>query len=252
MNHACALTFFLAQCLVWMRKSPTPKCSIHCLSASSIGGTPFITQLYQKQIVFETRLENVQSKRHPIIINPYWWQIQISDHSLHAWIKNNEVRKSDFKKKWYSPLIVAIGPRTMMTDCQRGDSKQCNMTSVILPKSESPAALHAKTQNTPPLWLPIMFKRKLLFYCVKNMASLCNSICNPVKAFAFLTCYRPSSHSPWCVMLSSWSAFCLWLFPPWISIPNMVILLGVSHFPPQPIPFLLCVSSSCSLHCRRE
>lgn len=27
----------------------------------------------------------------------------------------------------------------------------------------------------------------------------------------------------------------------------MVILLGVSHFTPQPIPFLLCVSSSA--HC---
>lgn len=36
------------------------------------------------------------------------------------------------------------------------------------------------------------------------------------------------------VMLSSRPAFCLPLCPPWVSIPNMVILLGPYRLPPSP------------------
>lgn len=129
-----------------------------------------------------------------------------------------------------------------MTDSQRGDSKQCNMTSVILPKSASPALLHVKTQNTCPLRLPTLLKRKAPFYC--KPVSLSLQPCENVGFSHLLSSPSSLSLPRVYVMLSSRSAFCLWLFPPWISIPNMVILLGVSHFPPQPIPFLLCVSSS--------
>lgn len=46
-------------------------------------------------------------------------------------------------------------------------------------------------------------------------------------------------------MLSSRPAFCPPLFPPWVSIPNMVILLGLyQRPPPSPYPF----SSSCWLY----
>lgn len=119
----------------------------------------------------------------------------------------------------------------MRTNCQSEDNEQCNMTYVILPKSESLAWLHAfissKTVNCA--------QEKI----VTEKWQACESFW-----FSHLLSSLISLSLPWRVMLSSWSAFCLWLFPPWISIPNMVILLGVSHFPPQPIPFLLCVSSS--------
>lgn len=127
--------------------------------------------------------------------------------------------------------------RRVRTDCWRGDSKQCNMTTVTLPRSESQPLLHDTSKITSLLTLQIVHKRKSSFYGKKKKAS-------PWKLLRSHF-YLSSSHSP-ChgVMLSSRSAFCLWLFPSLITIPNMVILLGVSHFPPQPIPLLLCVSSS--------
>lgn len=45
-------------------------------------------------------------------------------------------------------------------------------------------------------------------------------------------------------MLSSRPGFCPPLFPPWVSIPNMVIHLGLHQCPPLSCP----LSSSCWLH----
>lgn len=49
---------------------------------------------------------------------------------------------------------------------------------------------------------------------------------------------------PRSVMLSSRPVFCPPLFPPWVSIPNMVIHLGLYQCPPLSCP----LSSSCWLH----
>lgn len=82
----------------------------------------------------------------------------------------------------------------------------------------------------------------------KKWVTLCESLWDT-------TCYSPSSPSCFLppsplsvslvlsfslsVMLSSRPAFCLPLCPPWVSIPNMVILLGPYRLPPLAslIPF---------------
>lgn len=77
----------------------------------------------------------------------------------------------------------------------------------------------------------------------KKWVTLCESLWDT-------TCYSPSSPSCFLppsplsvslvlsfslsVMLSSRPAFCLPLCPPWVSIPNMVILLGPYQLPPSP------------------
>lgn len=47
------------------------------------------------------------------------------------------------------------------------------------------------------------------------------------------------------VMLSSRSAFCPPLFAPWVSIPNMVILLGLDQRPPALIPLFQLFALQC-------
>lgn len=88
--------------------------------------------------------------------------------------------------------------------------------------------------------------------CVFSVVFL--NVCKTFEALSLRDiCYSPSPPvSCLClslslsVMLSSGPAFCPPLFPPWVSIPNMVILLGLYQRPPTPLPYPF--SSSCWLY----
>ena len=78
----------------------------------------------------------------------------------------------------------------------------------------------------------------LELFVTLSLSDVCYSPCPPSR-------FLPVSLSPsLSVMLSSRPAFCPPLSPPWVSIPNMVILLGLYQRPPSLIPALPAVGST--------